>query len=91
MSAKIDIVLLGATGYTGRLCAAYMTKAIPDTVSWAIAGRTVYALDLNSDTAIAELAQTARVIVNTIGPYSATCGTAVIKACAENGTDYVDW
>ncbi|KAJ4196837.1 hypothetical protein NW755_001609 [Fusarium falciforme] len=109
MAGKIDIVLLGATGYTGRLCAAYMTKAIPDTVSWAIAGRnqkkledlqkelkekgatcTVYALDLNSDTAIAELAQTARVIINTIGPYSATCGTAVIKACAENGTDYVD-
>ncbi|RSM16605.1 hypothetical protein CEP52_000011 [Fusarium oligoseptatum] len=110
MADKIDIVLLGATGYTGRLCAAYMTKAIPDTVSWAIAGRNrgkledlqkeleekgakcaVYALDLNSDTAIAELAQTARVIINTIGPYSATCGTAVIKACAENGTDYVDW
>ncbi|KAH7274193.1 hypothetical protein MRS44_000910 [Fusarium solani] len=109
MAGKIDIVLLGATGYTGRLCAAYMTKAIPNTVSWAIAGRnqtkledlqkelkgegatcTVYALDLNSDTAIAELAQTARVIINTIGPYSATCGTAVIKACAENGTDYVD-
>lgn len=127
MADKIDIILLGATGYTGRLCAAYMTKAIPDTVLWAIAGRnqkkledlqkelkekratcpsslvlrnlasmlivlgTVYALDLNSDTAIAELAQTARVIINTIGPYSATCGTAVIKACAENGTDYVDW
>ncbi|KAI8684239.1 Sacchrp-dh-NADP domain-containing protein [Fusarium keratoplasticum] len=109
MADKIDIVLLGATGYTGRLCAAYMTKAIPNTVSWAIAGRnqkklkdlqeelkgkgatcTVYALDLNSDTAIAELAQTARVIINTIGPYSSTCGTAVIKACAENGTDYVD-
>ncbi|RSM12964.1 hypothetical protein CDV31_006065 [Fusarium ambrosium] len=52
---------------------------------------TVYALDLNSDTAIIQLAQTARVIINTIGPYSATCGTAVIKACAENGTDYVDW
>ena len=127
MADKIDIILLGATGYTGRLCAAYMAKAIPNTVSWAIAGRnqkklkdlqeelkgkgatcpsslaspdpssmlttpgTVYALDLNSDTAIAELAQTARVIINTIGPYSATCGTAVIKACAENGTDYVDW
>jgi short subunit dehydrogenase-like uncharacterized protein len=39
MAGKIDIVLLGATGYTGRLCAAYMTKVIPNTVSWAIAGR----------------------------------------------------
>ncbi|KAF5006873.1 hypothetical protein FDECE_6770 [Fusarium decemcellulare] len=106
MDGKIDIVLLGATGFTGRLCAAYMAETIPESVSWAIAGRnqnklenvqkeleakcTVYALDLNSDTAIAELARSARVIINTIGPYPSTCGSAVIKACAENGTDYVD-
>ncbi|KAF4962704.1 hypothetical protein FSARC_9265 [Fusarium sarcochroum] len=109
MDDKIDVVLLGATGYTGRLCAAYMAQALPEDVSWAIAGRsqsklqdlhkelkleeskcTVYALDFNSDTAITELAQKARVIINTIGPYATTCGTAVIKACAENGTNYVD-
>lgn len=51
----------------------------------------VYALDLTSDIAIAELARSARVIVNVIGPYASSCGSAVIKACAENGTDYVDW
>lgn len=34
-----DIVLLGATGYTGRLCAAYMAQVLPGTMSWAIAGR----------------------------------------------------
>ncbi|KAM0564242.1 hypothetical protein ACHAPJ_000452 [Fusarium lateritium] len=109
MDGKIDIVLLGATGYTGRLCAAYMAQALPEDVSWAIAGRSesklqdlhkelkleeskcnVCALDFNSDTAITELVQKARVIINTIGPYATTCGTAVIKACAENGTDYVD-
>ena len=39
MDGKIDIVLLGATGYTGRLCAAYMAQALPEDVSWAIAGR----------------------------------------------------
>ncbi|KAG8674646.1 hypothetical protein FPOAC1_000617 [Fusarium poae] len=36
---KFDIVLLGATGYTGRLCAAYMAQVLPETTSWAIAGR----------------------------------------------------
>jgi short subunit dehydrogenase-like uncharacterized protein len=36
---KSDIVLLGATGYTGRLCAAYMAQVLPETTSWAIAGR----------------------------------------------------
>lgn len=51
----------------------------------------MYALDLASDEAISELVKTSRVIVNTIGPYATTCGTAVIRACAENGTDYVDW
>ncbi|RBQ76869.1 hypothetical protein FVER14953_01057 [Fusarium verticillioides] len=89
----IDIVLLGATGYTGRLCALYMAQVLPGNVSWAIAGRsksTVYALDLASDEAISELVKTSRVIVNTIGPYATTCGTATIRACAENGTDYVD-
>ncbi|KAF5538704.1 hypothetical protein FNAPI_11016 [Fusarium napiforme] len=108
----IDIVLLGATGYTGRLCASYMAQVLPGNVSWAVAGRsksklqvfytknfslknqnvccTVYALDLASDEAISELVKTSRVIVNTIGPFATTCGTAVIRACAENGTDYVD-
>ncbi|KAH6997964.1 Saccharopine dehydrogenase-domain-containing protein [Ilyonectria sp. MPI-CAGE-AT-0026] len=110
MVRKIDIALLGATGYTGRLCAAYMAKALPETVAWVIAGRSeaklrtlageleyqgaakcgVYALDLTCDAAIAELAKSTRVIVNVIGPYASTCGSSVIKACAENGTDYVD-
>ncbi|RGP70606.1 hypothetical protein FSPOR_3907 [Fusarium sporotrichioides] len=36
---KFDIVLLGATGFTGRLCAAYMAQVLPETISWAIAGR----------------------------------------------------
>ncbi|KAF4337100.1 hypothetical protein FBEOM_9089 [Fusarium beomiforme] len=105
----IDIVLLGATGYTGRLCASYMAQVLPEHITWTIAGRdrsklrdlykqlqleepkcTVYALDLASDEAIAELVKTARVVINTIGLYATTCGTAIIRACAENGTDYVD-
>lgn len=39
MDEKVDIVLLGATGYTGRLCAAYMSHALPENTTWAIAGR----------------------------------------------------
>lgn len=52
---------------------------------------TIYALALASETAISELVKTTRVVINTIGPYATTCGTEVIKACASNGTDYVDW
>ncbi|GKU10319.1 unnamed protein product [Fusarium langsethiae] len=36
---KFDIVLLGATRFTGRLCAAYMAQVLPETISWTIAGR----------------------------------------------------
>ncbi|XEU98074.1 hypothetical protein FSHL1_003361 [Fusarium sambucinum] len=106
---KFNIVLLGATGYTGRLCAAYMARVLPEAIPWAIAGRskvkleqlykdlelqqkpcTIYTLDLTSETAIIELVKKTSIVINTIGPYATTCGTSVIKACAGNGTDYVD-
>ena len=41
MSRKYDIVLLGATGYTGRLCVEQMVKTVPRDTRWAIAGRNV--------------------------------------------------
>lgn len=34
-----DIVLLGATGYTGKLCAEHIVKNLPTNLKWAIAGR----------------------------------------------------
>lgn len=41
MAAKreLDIVLLGATGYTGKLTAQYITQNLPTNIKWAIAGR----------------------------------------------------
>ena len=38
-SQKYDIVLLGATGYTGKLCAEHITKHLPTNLIWAVAGR----------------------------------------------------
>lgn len=34
-----DFVLLGATGYTGKLCAEYIATSLPSNIKWAIAGR----------------------------------------------------
>ncbi|EEH35521.1 hypothetical protein PAAG_06568 [Paracoccidioides lutzii Pb01] len=34
-----DLVLLGATGYTGRLCAEHIVKHLPTNLKWGIAGR----------------------------------------------------
>lgn len=36
---KYDLILLGATGYTGRLCAEHITTSLPTNLKWAIAGR----------------------------------------------------
>lgn len=41
MAAKrqYDIILLGATGYTGKLTAEYITSSLPTNIKWAVAGR----------------------------------------------------
>ncbi|KAJ5785379.1 uncharacterized protein N7503_010591 [Penicillium pulvis] len=38
---EYDLVLLGPTGYTGRLCAEYIVKNHPTDLKWAVAGRSV--------------------------------------------------
>jgi short subunit dehydrogenase-like uncharacterized protein len=38
-SREYSIVLLGATGYTGKLCAEHITKHLPTNLKWAVAGR----------------------------------------------------
>jgi short subunit dehydrogenase-like uncharacterized protein len=38
-SRQYDIILLGATGYTGKLTAEYITTNLPTNIKWAIAGR----------------------------------------------------
>ena len=37
---KYDLVVFGATGYTGKLCAEYISTNLPTNLKWAIAGRT---------------------------------------------------
>lgn len=39
MQRKYDIVLLGATGFTGSLMVEYMAATFPGTLRWAIAAR----------------------------------------------------
>lgn len=38
-SREYEIVLLGATGHTGKLCAEYITTSLPTDLKWAVAGR----------------------------------------------------
>ena len=102
---QFDIVLYGASGFTGKLVAAYLNEAHPD-VTWAVAGRNRQKLDalrreLNrselpiviADSAdpasLAAMAASTKTLISTVGPY-AKFGTPVLEACAQEGTHYCD-
>lgn len=112
MTAKadrpFDIVVYGATGYTGRLVAEYLAHHYQGAgPRWAMAGRSADKLaevrDLigapadtplvvaNSDdpASMKALAESARVIVTTVGPYQ-LYGEPLLAACVAAGTDYAD-
>ena len=36
---QYDLVLLGATGHTGKLCAEHIAMHLPTDLKWAVAGR----------------------------------------------------
>lgn len=38
-SRQYELVLLGATGYTGKLVAEWVTTHLPQDLKWAVAGR----------------------------------------------------
>ncbi len=100
-----DIVLFGATGFTGGLTADYLAAHAPAGLRWAIAGRNadkleavrqrlgsnpeVLVADSTDPAALADIARRARVVVTTIGPYLEH-GGPLVAACAEAGTDYLD-
>jgi saccharopine dehydrogenase (NAD+, L-glutamate forming) len=101
----LDIAVFGATGYTGGLTAGYLAAHAPAGLRWGIAGRSARKLaalreqlgvevelleaDVDDATSMRRLAESARVVVTTVGPY-VHYGEAVVAACAAAGTDYVD-
>ncbi len=101
---EYDLVLLGATGFTGGLVAGYLATHAGRPLKWAIVGRNrdkldgvtrahggvpVIVADALDAAAMAEVAHRTRVICTTAGPY-AKYGTEVVAACAAAGTHYCD-
>lgn len=99
-SREFDLVLFGATGFTGKLVAEYLA-ASTEKPRWAIAGRNpdklkalgtgvpILVADAHDATALHGIAKRTKVICTTVGPY-AKYGSEVVAACAENGTHYAD-
>lgn len=109
---SLDIVLFGATGFTGELTARYLASCKENGhLSWAIAGRSrakleglkaqlnttfpganlpdIIEADISDYASLKAMAAQTRVLITTVGPYL-NYGEAVVKACVEAGSHYVD-
>lgn len=105
MSCEYDVVLFGATGFTGGLTAEYLARQAPSGLRWALAGRNPEKLaavrdrlgvdvpllhaDATDPNSLTDVADATRVVISTVGPYLEH-GEPLVAACAEAGTDYVD-
>ena len=108
-SGEFDIVVYGASGFTGRLVAEYLAQRYGQggELKWAMAGRdaaklaavrdevgapastTLIVADFTDPASLKAMAERAKVIITTVGPYQ-LYGEPLIAACAAAGTDYLD-
>ena len=104
MDRKYEIIVYGATGFTGQICCKYLRDNYKDLV-WAMAGRNEEKLaqvksdfNLECDVIVADggdleslksLASQSKVVLSTAGPF-ARYGSLLVQACVENGTHYTD-
>lgn len=100
-----DLVLFGATGFVGKLTAAYLAKAAPPGARIALAGRSKEKLetvreslgvdwalvvaDTSDAASLAELVASTIAVASTVGPYG-KYGPTLVAACVAAGTHYAD-
>jgi short subunit dehydrogenase-like uncharacterized protein len=106
MAAKeFDVIVYGASGFTGRLVAEYLAQR--GIKGWAMAGRNLAkltevrdAIGAPKDTPIIEadasvpgslkaMCSRGKMILTTVGPYQ-LYGSELVAECAASGTDYLD-
>lgn len=104
MDKDIDIIIYGATGFTGQLCVKYF-QSLETQVKWAIAGRNqeklrkvaeenlaeveILIADSDDEVALDNLTLRAKVILSTAGPFH-RYGSKLVASCVKNNTHYVD-
>ena len=104
-SREFDVIVYGATGYTGRLVAEYLKDKAG--LKWAMAGRSedklaevrdligaaaytpLIVADASSAASLDDMVKRAKVVLTTVGPYQ-LYGNELVAACVANGTDYTD-
>jgi len=104
MNRKYKIVIFGATGFTGELCAKFMSEKYSD-IPIAIAGRSLEKLekiknkhglpfpiivaDAFDVSALEKMCKDTEVVLSTAGPYH-KYGSDLLGVCVKNGCHYVD-
>ena len=104
MNRKYKIVIFGATGFTGELCAKFMSEKYSD-IPIAIAGRSLEKLekiknkhglpfpiivaDAFDVNALEKMCKDTEVVLSTAGPYH-KYGSDLLGACVKSGCHYVD-
>ncbi|QRV98460.1 hypothetical protein RhiJN_26479 [Ceratobasidium sp. AG-Ba] len=102
---QYDVLIIGATGYTGRLLVEYIgIHKVAPTLRLALGGRTLpkvqelanrgqnlqaVQVDITHEESVDNAVAKARVVINLAGPYWAH-GSNVVRACARHGVHYVD-
>ncbi len=107
---QYDIVLLGATGFAGRLTAMYIAQLIQkENFRFALSGRNLLKLrqladhihdlygvrlpciqaDTDHQASLQALCRSTSILMSAVGPY-VLHGEAVISACLDAGTHYLD-
>lgn len=107
---EYDLVVFGATGYTGKFTAESIASHLPIDLKWAVAGRSAEKLNQVvsqlktsnpdrlqpgievchlDDESLSTLAKKTFILISTVGPFG-KYGEHAFKACAENGTHYID-
>lgn len=105
MAREFQLVLWGATGFTGKLTAQYLAAHAPKNFRWALGGRNEAKLDevrraigvdvplvvadAASPALLDELVKRTDVVATTVGPFR-KYGEPLVAACARNGTAYAD-
>ena len=104
MNREFDLIVFGASGFTGQIAVKYLDKNYP-TLNWAISGRNkeklmkisndtnkkpeIFIADSKNQDSLAEIAKKANVIASLAGPFNKYSNN-LVHECLNHGTHYVD-
>ena len=104
MKKKFDIIVYGATGFTGSLCVKYLKENYSE-LRWAVAGRNkeklsslcqevgincqIFIAEANDSSALDNITKKTSVVLSTAGPFH-RYGSKLVASCVKNSTHYVD-